>query len=248
MFRCLVLIDLQNEFLSSEGNFPIHEHCRPFLAHLRSVIDCFCISGDPIYWVRSEYSAAADTVSRNSESFEPDSFFSGTHTGRKGCCEKESFGAQFPEEVATLIKDSHTIITKTWYSAFKETTLLSDLNSRGISDLYVGGLLTNVCVQATAAEAMALKFNVHLLKDCLGWRNRGSHDRALGNMRDLGIQVTSSAHLIKAHSPLCSPGTTTQLMEPQRHAPQLYYVNGSIPSWRVMMALYEKVGQPAILL
>lgn len=48
-------------------------------------------------------------------------------------------------------------------------------------------------------------------------------------MRELGVQVISS-HAGFGPDMSASHGLT----------PKLYYVNGSIPSWRVMMALYEK--------
>jgi nicotinamidase-related amidase len=237
MSRCLLLIDLQNEFLASGGNFPVHESCLPFLANIRTAVGDFRSTRDPIYWIRSEYSPELADLTG---SLAIDSFLSGTHKGRKPCCAKDTFGAQFPEEIVALIKRSTGIVvTKTWYSAFKETTLLSDLNNRGITDVFIGGLLTNVCVRATATEAFNLKFHVHVLEDCVGWRNHGSHVRALGNMHDLGIQVTSTTRLKEVHPLATIPrhGNDPAAME----VPTLYYVNGSIPSWRVFMALYEKV-------
>ena len=233
MSRCLILIDLQNEFLLSEGNFPIHESSRSFVQNIFPLVRNCRNAGYCVYWIRSEYS------NNNPEdvSVDLDSFLSGTHTGRKRCCEKDSYGAQFPAEIADLIKESSTdvVLTKTWYSAFKETTLLSELKQRGVTDLLVGGLITNVCIQATVMDAVAMEFNVNVLEDCLGWRNRASHDKALGKLRELDVQVISSASLSEVTSSTLHPPVFTPLL------PTLYYVNGSIPSWRVMMALYEKV-------
>jgi len=239
---CLLLIDLQNEFISPGGKFQVHDSCRIFLENVGSVVNDFRSNRYPIFWIRSEYGSSERSELGN----DSDSFLSGTHTGRNKCCEKGSFGAQFPEDIAALIDaDNDLIVTKTWYSAFKETPLLSDLNDRGITNLFIGGLLTNVCVQATATDAVALGFHVHVLENCLGWRNRGSHDKALQTMRDLGIQVTSSTPVEK-HSLENIPAEMYNT-ELQPQVPALYYVNGSIPSWRVMMALFEKVCRDRVM-
>jgi isochorismate hydrolase len=145
-------------------------------------------------------------------------------------------GAEFPENVAALIssQSGDVVITKTWYSAFEETTLLTDLRDRGITDIYVGGLITNVCVAATVTKAHGLAFDVKVVEDCLGWRKLQGHEKALQNMRELPVQVVISHNVIKEVGAPPAESVVSRL-------PRLYYVNGSIPSWRVLMALYEKV-------
>ena len=238
--RCLLLLDLQNEFLSPGGHFPIHESSQTFLDGMHKLVYAFRSAGNPIFWVRSEYE---NTGTRpQGDDGDASNILSGTHIGRKPCCAKGSTGAEFPENIAALISASspqseNVIITKTWYSAFKETTLLTDLRNRGITELYVGGLMTNVCVIATVTRAQELAFNVKVVEDCLGWRKRESHERALQNMRSLPVQVVSSQNVIRNIQ-----GVEAPIVEsPIPRIPMLYYVNGSIPSWRVLMSLYEKV-------
>jgi nicotinamidase-related amidase len=231
--RCLLLIDLQNEFLSPGGNFPINKESRGFLNKLPELSAAFRVSGQPIFWIRSEYGnphLSGETTSRND-----DTTWNRTHSGNTPCCEKGSVGADFPDEVASLIAESgsdlaadNVVVTKAWYSAFQDTSLLTELKEREITDLYIGGLLTNVCVRATVLDARNLGFEVTLVEDCLGWRNRLSHDRALEQMLKYGAQTVVSNDLDTKRGNVIL-------------YPQLFYVNGSIPSWRVMMALYEKV-------
>jgi nicotinamidase-related amidase len=226
--RCLVLIDLQNEFLSLSGNFPINKESRGFLDKLPALTALFRASGQPIFWIRSEYTF--DDIEKHHQT----NLRTGTHSSKVPCCAKGSAGAGFPDDVASLIANSESdpsvdsvVIPKTWFSAFKETSLLAELREREITELYVGGLLTNVCVRATVLDARDLGFEVTLVEDCLGWRKRPSHVRALEEMFTYGAQIASSNDL-----------------DTKRKAvdfPRLYYVNGSIPSWRVMMALHEKV-------
>jgi nicotinamidase-related amidase len=216
--RCLLLVDLQNEFLSPTGNFPIDAVCQQaLLENVSKAVQDFHASGNPVFWVRSEYTTG------NTPRTDLD-FLRGTHTGKTPCCAPNSVGAAFPEAVAALRGTQDIVITKTRYSAFTDTALHGELTARGITHVYMGGLLTNVCVRATAEEAHTLGFTVTVLEDCLGWRKYKSHKQALRNMRQRGIQVAMRHEVFGM---------------PQE--PVLYYVNGSIPSWRVLMALYEKV-------
>ncbi|KAJ6570152.1 Isochorismatase-like protein [Mycena vulgaris] len=219
--RCLLLVDLQNEFLSSTGNFPIAAASQSaLLENVSKAAQDFRSSGDAVFWVRSEY-----TIENTIADVPTDGgVLRRTHTGKTPCCEPNSIGAAFPESVTALIEAEDIVVTKKWYSAFTETTMRDELAARGITHVCIGGLLTNVCVRGTADEAHALGFAVTVLEDCLGWRNYKSHDQALRSMRERGIQVAARHQVL---------GTPAQ-------EPVLYYVNGSIPSWRVLMALYEK--------
>ncbi|KAJ7841319.1 Isochorismatase-like protein [Mycena olivaceomarginata] len=177
--RCLLLVDLQNEFLSPTGNFPIAETWQlALLENVSKAVRDFRASGDAVCWVRSDPTASV---------------------------------LHFRTTITALQAAQDLVLTKTWYSAFTDTALRDELTARGITNVYMRGLLTNVCVRATAEGAHALGFPVTVLEDCSGFRKYRSHKQALSQMQEQGIRE-----------------------------PALYYVNGSIPSWRVLMALYEK--------
>lgn len=90
------------------------------------------------------------------------------------------------------------IMIKTWFSAFKETSLLQTLRGRFISDLYICGVITNVCILATAADAAKHGFNVFVMPDCLGYRNLVAHQQSLKVMvDDYGVEEVSSGQLVK---------------------------------------------------
>jgi len=215
---CLVLLDLQNEFLSPGGSFPINKESRGFLDKLPDLTAAFRASGQPIFWIRSEYANEFGEVENCHETI----IRTGTHSSKVPCCEKGTTGAEFPDNVVSLIATSDpvadsVVITKAWFSAFKKTSLLAELRERKITELYIGGLLTNVCVNATALDARDLGFEVTLVEDCLGWRKRLSHVRALEEMLKHGVQMVSSSDLNTKRSEVTK-------------FPQLFYVNGSIPS------------------
>lgn len=186
--RCLLLVDLQNEFLSPNGNFPILEESRSCLVHISAAARAFHEAGDAIFWIRAEYgSNGVLEPSRDPNSW----ILHGTHTGRKACCAPDTPGAEFPDDITSLIEETSAhsaIVTKSWYSAFKETALSNTLKECGITDVYIGGVVTNICVLATATHAHNLGYKVTVLNDCLGWRNRESHQKALESLRGIGCE------------------------------------------------------------
>jgi nicotinamidase-related amidase len=243
MPRALVAIDLQNEFLSPEGRFPIDDISKhSLLTNLHALIPEFRKHGH-IVWIKSNYTNASahdetesppDTTSTDSDA--QNAFLAGTHTGRSPCCEKGSVNAEFVPEVSNLIDDhSDAVLVKTCYSAFKETSLLEDLRRKRVTDVYFCGLLTNICVLASVLDALKVpELSVHVVEDCLGWRRQTSHQKALDKMGALDVKLVKGSDIL---------GSTAEVVpcEGALSVPELYYVNGSIPSWRVQLALYEKV-------
>lgn len=237
--RSLIIIDLQNEFLAQDGRYPILESSKEaLLTNLTSLVPEFR-KGGHIIWVKSEYDhqrASSDEPlstheGRNSRLKDRDAFLSGTHKGQSPCCDAGSMQAEIYPAASALIADADTIITKTYYSAFKGTSLLSTLRARGITDIYFCGLLSNTCVLATLIDAVQIEgFKVHSVWDVLGWRKNASHSDALRRMQDMGVDIVGS-------NTACIPNVGDRALS----IPELYYVNGSIPSWRVQIALYEKV-------
>jgi len=240
--RALVIIDLQNEFLTSAGRYCILDSSKDaLLANLTTLVPEFRKNGH-IIWVKSIYDTKGGSQAEDSDSESPTgnpgSTFSprdhimrlaGTHKGKHPCCPAGSTNAEiYP---AVLISDADTIITKTNYSAFKDTNLLSTLHAKSVKYAYFCGLLSNSCVLATLIDAIQVDgFKIYAISDCLGWRKEKSHMRALSRMRDMRVNILESRAA-------CSEDTGDRVLS----IPELYYVNGSIPSWRVLIALYEKV-------
>jgi nicotinamidase-related amidase len=243
MSSILIAIDLQKEFLSDVGRFPIHPSSKtPMVANLRALVPEFRKQGH-IFWIKSVYFNRSqlshvqdDSNSSASDiSSDPLTFLAGTHKGKTPCCEDGSVQAEFHPEIEELISPTDKILTKNWYSAFKFTKLIDDIRVVGADRLYVCGLLSNVCVSATVLDALKYReFKVHAVTDCLGWRNEESHRKALSLMESLGVVMTDSSAAVLSSSPVEITRSITSM-------PKLYYVNGSIPNWRVQLALHEKV-------
>lgn len=103
-----------------------------------------------------------------------------------------------PSIVSSIKSPPDKIMAKTWFSAFKDTGLLETLRGRFVSELYICGVLTNICVLATAAEAAKHGLNTYVLKDCLGYRNLTAHQESLKVMvHDYVVEEVESESLVK---------------------------------------------------
>ena len=94
------------------------------------------------------------------------------------------------------------MLIKTYYSAFKARQLRATLEEREIKNIYFAGLLSNMCVLATALYAVRLakeirsEWGVYTVVDALAWSNDKSHLKALETMQHEGVHLITSEHVI----------------------------------------------------
>jgi len=128
----------------------------------------------------------------------------GTHTGKKPCCQEGTYGAELASWTDTLRQPEDVVLIKTFFSAFKETRLEEILVERNINTLYIGGLLSNMCVLATSINGTRIisqngrNWEVFIITDGLAWRREESHRRALGTMEEFGVRLIGSEVLSKS--------------------------------------------------
>ena len=252
MAPTLIIIDLQNDFVGADGVLQKrHIPLGPILNNLRPICQLFHDQGWPIIAIRSEYSRARpddrdalEEVSNFTQLFTLSSHLSGTHTGKRPFCVPGSKGANFhPTFEALLSTVSHCVITKSQYSAFTSTALEQTLGPpqpTSPSDptlstllgtpLYFAGVTANNCILASLVSAFHAGYQCFALSDCLG-------------ATSLNLLAASLAVIEKYYGTvLPSAFATVSTISAAAHTSRriLYYVNGSIPSWRVMMALHLK--------
>ena len=94
--------------------------------------------------------------------------------------------------------DKDLIFHKSYYSAFKDGTLVQTLRAKFVTEIYLCGVLTNISVFATAMDAARHGYAITILDDCLGYRSKARHDEALRQLTEFtGCDIISSVDLIR---------------------------------------------------
>jgi len=82
------------------------------------------------------------------------------------------------------VESEDILLPKKRYSAFYETDLAQILKSRGIQDLIISGVMTNLCCETTARDAFMRDYRVFFLIDGTA---TGRIDLHLSTLKNLGF-------------------------------------------------------------
>jgi len=82
------------------------------------------------------------------------------------------------------IEPKDTVLPKKRYSAFYKTDLEKILQSKGIQDLIISGVMTNLCCETTARDAFMRDYRVFFLIDGTA---TGKDDHHLATLKNLGF-------------------------------------------------------------
>ena len=88
--------------------------------------------------------------------------------------------------------DSEVIIkNKAGISAFQDTNLDRELKARGVTRLYIAGLLTNICLESTVRDAYDRGYQVTVVRDAVASISHEAHFHALEQTLPLFSNVIS---------------------------------------------------------
>ncbi len=138
MARALVIVDIQNDYFPGGAN-PL-EGPEEAAAAASKLLDAFRASGEPVIHVQHVWD-------------EPDAPFM-----RPGTPGVEIYHTLAP-------KPGERVIAKAYPNGFRETTLENDLRALGADEIVVCGMMTSMCVDATARAAFDLDFTVSVAHD-----------------------------------------------------------------------------------
>lgn len=183
----LIIVDMQNDFVHDDGYFGRMAEKIGFTT--KASIDMNCLKA-PIPYIKR----LADIMRKARRPIvylqcvlEPDYADAGFPTDHLPQAKemqflvKETWGAQICEELTPQKGDY--VVTKRTYGGFSYTHLDLLLRNLDIKTLVMTGVGTNVCVETTIREAVALGYKVIIVSDATGtssWELHRSSLNALG--------------------------------------------------------------------
>lgn len=188
MKRALIVVDVQNDFV--DGSLPV-PNGKEVIPILNKYIEEFTDKGEAIF-----YSMCAH----------PTKHCSFVEFGGKWPmhCVMGTTGQMLADGLLRPTNRARQVVGKGYYrnadaySAFDGTALESMLTELRITDLLIGGLATDYCVQATVLDACRLGFKVDVLIDAIRGVDKDTTATALLEM------VHAGAKLINGASPIVS--------------------------------------------
>jgi ureidoacrylate peracid hydrolase len=182
----LLVVDVQNDFCHSQGVFSKYksvnlDHVERAISNLSELIAKCREFALPIIFIRtihSEWTNAPSWLKRMEGAGE-----------KMRICSPESWGSDF---FNVAPGEGDCTVTKHRYSAFIGTDLDLILRSKGIENILVTGVATNVCVESTARDGYHRDYNVILIEDCCGAYDKAEHAATLNNIgKFFGTVITS---------------------------------------------------------
>lgn len=169
--KTLLVIDMLNDFIKPGGALYIGPSAEKVVPAVRSRLEDFRNKKEPVIFICDRH--LPDDL--EFEMFPPH------------CLEGDE-GAQVIEELSPL--PGERLIYKRRYSAFFGTELDLTLREYGIEELELTGVVTNICVLYTAADARALNYKVTVHSSAVAGIKEEDHRFALQELKDtLGVNV-----------------------------------------------------------
>jgi nicotinamidase-related amidase len=105
-----------------------------------------------------------------------------------------TWGTEFPAAIAP--RDDEYVVTKQCVNPFFNTGLLNWLQVRGIRQITIGGVVTNLVVESTARAADDAGLKVRVLEDLCAAPNSEWHEFAVRNTIPLFAHVATSEEFL----------------------------------------------------
>jgi ureidoacrylate peracid hydrolase len=184
----LVVVDMQNDYCNARGVYPRHGlNCFDMdsvvPATMAAVTTCKT-RAIPVIYLRMAWNTDASGFPIDAgliiEQSRP---FVRTEGLRRG-----TWGA----EVLAEMPPPDYVVEKTRYSGFHNTALEALLRGLGVDTVYLAGVITNMCVEATARDAFHRDFRFVVLSDCVSGFSRKLHEASLETLQIFGRVEASS--------------------------------------------------------
>jgi len=178
MRTALLIVDMQNSFLHPKGeNF--YPEVKPVIANCKRLLAA----------ARAGAAIVVHVADRHREGF---------HDFEEGVlpehCVSGGFNGEFYDGFGPDGSSGEVEIVKRRFSAFFATDLALFLNEQSVEQVLICGVKTNVCVRATAQDAFAHGFEVHVVRDATNSNRENLAQASLEDVeRYMGKLVTTDA-------------------------------------------------------
>lgn len=181
MTKALLVIDYTNDFVATDGALTCGEPGQLLEGKIASLIEEFIQQEDIVLF--------ANDLHQEKDPYHPESKLFPAHNiegtdGRKLYASIQTLFEKYKN------KDNVLSMDKTRYSAFAGTPLQLLLNERGIRELHLVGVCTDICILHTAVDTYNLGFTGIIHKDGVASFNPAGHEWALQHFTNsLGFDV-----------------------------------------------------------
>lgn len=169
--EALLVIDMLKDFIDEDGVLTTGPAGRDIVPFIRNKADEFRQKGYPVIYI-------CDNHEKDDKEFDmfPPHCIAGTE------------GSQIIEDLE--VKDGDKVIKKRRYSAFFGTDLDLYLREKGVAEIHLVGVCTNICVLYTAADARNLGYRVNIHEEGVASFDEDAHKFALKEMETtLGCKI-----------------------------------------------------------
>jgi len=173
MSKALIIIDYVNDFVASNGALTCGEPAQVIDDYIATLTTDFAKDGAFVVIASDQHSAG--------DEYSPETKLFPAH-----CMENTDGSSLFGKTAKAVEKvDSKQIIevAKCRYSAFAGTNLDIKFRERGVKDVYLVGVCTDICVLHTAVEAYNLGYNIFVCEKGVASFNADGHKFALEHMK-----------------------------------------------------------------
>lgn len=181
MNRALVVIDYTNDFVADEGALTCGKPAQVLENYINELTQQFLNVGDLV--------VMGVDVHEEGDPYHPETPLFPPHNIR-GTSGRDLFGTL--QNIYEQNKHTGNLLymDKTRYSAFAGTDLDIKLRERGINDLHLVGVCTDICVLHTAIDAYNRGYTIHIHRKGVASFNETGHDWALSHFETtLGAKI-----------------------------------------------------------
>jgi nicotinamidase-related amidase len=179
--KALINIDYTVDFVADNGALTCGKPGQVIEEKITQLTNEFIENGD--------YVVFAIDVHDQGDEFHPETKLFPPHNLR-GTSGRDLFGALKDEYEKNKDQEHVVFMDKTRYSAFAGTDLEIKLRERGITEVHLVGVCTDICVLHTAVDAYNKGFKIVVYKDAVASFNQAGHEWALGHFeQSLGAMV-----------------------------------------------------------